>query len=97
MDTSDPDIVFDENGWCNHCTGWFKRAALYALPAEERVRRLNAVVEEMKRRGRGKEYDCVIGVSYETFSPVVSITKSVVPRPLLVSTPVNLSVTFCPA
>jgi hypothetical protein len=45
MDTSDPDIVFDDNGWCNHCTGWFKRAALYALPAEERVRRLNAVVE----------------------------------------------------
>jgi N-acetyl sugar amidotransferase len=73
MDTSDPEIVFDDNGWCNHCTGWFKRAALYALPAEERARRLEAVVEEMKRRGRGKEYDCVIGVSGGVDSSYVAI------------------------
>ena len=32
MDTTDPDIVFDANGWCNHCTGWFERSTFYALP-----------------------------------------------------------------
>jgi uncharacterized paraquat-inducible protein A len=23
MDTSDPNITFDENGYCNHCTDYF--------------------------------------------------------------------------
>ena len=28
MDTTDPHIQFDENGWCNHCTGWFQRVGI---------------------------------------------------------------------
>ena len=56
MDTSDPDIVFDAAGLCNHCTAWFARAELYVLPLAERTRRLALLVEEIKRRGHGKDY-----------------------------------------
>ena len=49
MDTTDPDIVFDANGFCNHCTAYLERQAIYNLPPDERARRLAAVVEEMQR------------------------------------------------
>ena len=57
MDTTDPDIVFDANGFCNHCTSYLGRQAVYNLPPEERARQLADVVEEMKRRGHGKDYE----------------------------------------
>jgi N-acetyl sugar amidotransferase len=63
MDTSDPDIAFDAAGNCQHCTGWFERAKIYSIPAAERMRRLNELVVAMKQAGRGREYDCLIGVS----------------------------------
>jgi N-acetyl sugar amidotransferase len=85
MDTTDPDIVFDANGWCNHCTGWFKRSTFYALPLQERTRRLGIVVDEIKRRGHGKNYDCIIGVSGGVDSSYVAIKcKELGLRPLAV-------------
>ncbi len=73
MDTTDPDIVFDAEGRCNHCTGWFERAKFYMLPLEERTRRLELLVDEIKRRGHGKDYDCIIGVSGGVDSSYVAI------------------------
>ena len=85
MDTTDPDIVFDENGWCNHCRGWFKRAEFYVLPVEERTRRLNDLVAQIKRRGKGKAYDCIIGVSGGVDSSYVAIkAKELGLRPLAI-------------
>lgn len=85
MDTTDPDIVFDEHGWCNHCSGWFKRSEFYSLPLEERTRRLGILVEEIKRRGHGEEYDCIIGVSGGVDSSFVAIkVKELGLRPLAV-------------
>ena len=40
MDTTDPDIEFDENGYCNHCTAYMGRQAVYNLPPAERARQL---------------------------------------------------------
>lgn len=76
MDTSDPDIVFDAAGLCNHCTAWFARAELYVLPLAERTRRLALLVEEIKRRGHGKDYDCIIGVSGGVDSSYVAVRAS---------------------
>ena len=73
MDTSDPDIVFDADGVCNHCTAWFARADLHRLPREERTGLLETRVEEIKRRGHGKDYDCIIGVSGGVDSSYVAI------------------------
>lgn len=85
MDTTDPNITFDANGWCNHCTGWFQRADFYRLSLEERTRRLGILVEEIKRRGHGKDYDCIIGVSGGVDSSFVAIkVKELGLRPLAI-------------
>jgi N-acetyl sugar amidotransferase len=85
MDTSDPDITFADNGWCNHCTGWFARSTFYALPLEVRMQKLQTLAEEIKRRGRGRDYDCIIGVSGGVDSSFVAIkVKELGLRPLAV-------------
>lgn len=76
MDTSDTAIVFDAAGLCNHCTAWFARAELGFLPLAERTRRLALLVEEIKRRGHGKDYDCIIGVSGGVDSSYVAVKAS---------------------
>lgn len=62
MDTSDPAISFDEQGVCNHCR--WARGALAALPhgaaAEEQLANL---IVDIKARGRGQSYDCIVGLS----------------------------------
>ena len=73
MDTSDPDIVFDAAGLCNHCTGWFARAELCVLPLAERERQLALLVDEIKRHGHGRDYDCIIGVSGGVDSSYVAV------------------------
>jgi N-acetyl sugar amidotransferase len=63
MDTTDENIVFDESGICNHCKLIMDRRDNYWLPDERGERKLNALLSEMKLRGQGKAYDCVLGVS----------------------------------
>lgn len=63
MDTSDCEISFDENGNCNHCNNYFNRIAGMAYQGEKSDREFDALIAEMKRKGRGSKYDCVIGVS----------------------------------
>ncbi len=65
MDTSDPEIVFDENGFCNHCT---KAIGLLNTPPvslnnEEKEKSLRVLVDKIKAKGKNKKYDCIIGVS----------------------------------
>lgn len=63
MDTSDPGIRFDSKGICNHCKTYSKVSAEHILPSEKRKARLEELVESIKERGRGREYDCLLGVS----------------------------------
>lgn len=63
MDTSDPEIVFDENGICNHCTSCIQAIREHVFSGVEANRKLHQLVEVMKRAGKGKPYDCLIGVS----------------------------------
>ncbi len=64
MDTSALDITFDEKGICKYCTEFLSRSShiLDKDPAQ-RKRELEAFVAEVKRAGRGKRYDCLVGVS----------------------------------
>jgi N-acetyl sugar amidotransferase len=62
MDTTNPDIRFDAEGVCNFCHA-YEEAAKTLLPAAAAESKLEAIVAEMKAAGRGKEYDCVLGVS----------------------------------
>ena len=63
MDTSDPEIAFDGNGVCNHCREYDRIAGRRLFTGEDRQRRLEALVARIKERGRGKEYDCIVGLS----------------------------------
>ncbi len=63
MDTTDPEIIFDEKGVCNHCSGFYERLSHRIYRGEESDRELVLLVKKMKRAGKGKKYDCVIGIS----------------------------------
>lgn len=85
MDTTDPDIIFDAEGVCNHCRRFEVMAAKRLVPLTERPARLAALIETVKREGRGKEYDCVIGVSGGVDSTYVAyLTRELGLRPLAV-------------
>jgi N-acetyl sugar amidotransferase len=65
MDTSDPDIRFDENGICNHCIKAERllKTEPFCLPLEIKQKRFLELASEIKLKAKGKKYDCVIGVS----------------------------------
>lgn len=85
MDTSDPEIVFDENGVCNHCYDYDRLVAQKVIPGEAGRAYLEHLVERMKRDGRGKPYDCLIGVSGGVDSTYVAyLVKKMGLRPLAV-------------
>lgn len=85
MDTSDPDIHFDENGVSNH---WFRhhdKEKKLLLPPAERQIALDQLVTKMRRHGKGKKYDCIIGVSGGVDSTYVAyLVKKLGLRPLAV-------------
>lgn len=63
MDTSDPEITFDVQGRCCHCTEYLEKRAGHKYSGTESDGRLDRMVESIRESGRGKPYDCVIGVS----------------------------------
>lgn len=63
MDTSDPDIVFDENGHCNHCTRYMVRVATEVRSGQASGTGLEQIIDKIRLEGRGRDYDCVTGVS----------------------------------
>lgn len=63
MDTSDEDIVFDENGVCMRCNEYKERILPKWNYGKGHEDELNAMIAEVKRKGAGKEYDCILGLS----------------------------------
>lgn len=62
MDTSDPWITFNTEGLCNHCQAYDAYVSAIGSP-EDRLRKLDQMVEQLKARGKGKDYDCIMGLS----------------------------------
>ncbi len=63
MDTTDLQIVFDEKVYCNHCTEFLNNRANHQYQGKENSAELDRIVEDMKRAGQGREYDCISGIS----------------------------------
>ncbi|MBI4929251.1 MAG: N-acetyl sugar amidotransferase [Bacteroidetes bacterium] len=63
MDTSDTEIVFDENGYCNHCKENYKNISSLPYKTENNNNLLPQLVDTIKQSGKNKEYDCVLGIS----------------------------------
>jgi N-acetyl sugar amidotransferase len=57
MDTTDPEIEFDEKGVCNHCTRHDYLAKYYDKSS------LPAAIEKIKEEGKEQKYDCLVGLS----------------------------------
>lgn len=63
MDTSDHDIFFTDDGVCNHCLVYEKREKTELFYDDAGQQKLWRLVEKIKADGKGKKYDCLIGVS----------------------------------
>ena len=63
MDTTAVETVFLDDGTCNFCTAAMTRVHRLRETVEERKKMWEQYVEEMKKNGKGRPYDCVIGVS----------------------------------
>ena len=63
MDTSDTKIKFDQNGFCDYCSGFYKRIKPIWNPGPVGQAELRPTIEKMKALGAGKDYDCIIGMS----------------------------------
>ncbi len=87
MDTTDPDIVFDANGVCHHCTEAIKRLnkEIFIAPGAKR-QKLEALVSDIKNYGTNKKYDCLIGLSGGVDSSYLAwvVVKRLGLRPLAV-------------
>jgi N-acetyl sugar amidotransferase len=62
MDTTDPDIVFSDDGACNHCEHYDRVAPRYALPPGSPLDRLQAKAERIRSARKG-DYDSILGIS----------------------------------
>lgn len=63
MDTSDEDIVFDSNGVCMRCNEYKERILPNWNYGKGHEEELAAMISEIKRKGKDKEYDCILGLS----------------------------------
>jgi N-acetyl sugar amidotransferase len=85
MDSTDPDIGFDAQGVCSHCHRYEQVTRQRLIPVAERPARLAELVADIQADGRGKPYDCIIGVSGGVDSTYVAwLVKDLGLRPLAV-------------
>jgi N-acetyl sugar amidotransferase len=62
MDTTDPDITFNEEGVCNHCLHY--DVQMNQLPKGKQAQKmLDDLISRIKKDGKSKNYDCIIGLS----------------------------------
>lgn len=62
MDTTAPHITFDEKAECNFCKLHDKLEAQYPLN-EKGQKTLSKILKTICKKGEGKKYDCIVGVS----------------------------------
>lgn len=63
MNDSDPDIRFDNRGVCNYCLDHDRVRPRRPYTEEDANARLERITSEIRASGKGKEYDCVLGIS----------------------------------
>ena len=78
-------IEFDENGECNYCKQIDLLCKEYGTGQPKGEKELIRIFDEIKRSGKGKKYDCAIGVSGGTDSSyMLYLAKKHGLRPLAV-------------
>ncbi len=63
MDTSESRIEFNENGVCDHAIDFYKNIEPYWDTGPEGRKKLEVLVEKIKRKGKNNQYDSILGLS----------------------------------
>ena len=63
MDTTDSKIVFDDKGVCDHCNTFYKDILPNWHTDDRGDRKLKDIINKIKKNGKGKDFDCLMGMS----------------------------------
>lgn len=63
MDTSDSRIIFDAEGECDHVTDFKRNIQPNWHTDEQGAAYIGSLVERIKRDGRSRDFDCILGLS----------------------------------
>lgn len=77
MDTSDSTLTFDYRGWCDYCRNFYSVLQPNWHPGERGIREITPLIEKIKREGKGREHDCIIGISGGLDSSYVAFVAKV--------------------
>lgn len=85
MDATDPNIVFDERGWCDYCNNFEETIRPNWHTDERGAVALNKMAESIRSSAKGRDFDCIIGLSGgldSSYAAYVAVEKMRL-RPLL--------------
>ena len=64
MDNSVGDVVLDSKNICNFCTEFLERNNSFIHQSkEDQKKKFHQLIHKIKKSGRNKDYDCVVGGS----------------------------------
>jgi len=63
MDESDPSIEFDQDGVCEYCNNFENTIRPSWQPNQNGINAIMPLIDKIKKDGRNKEHDCLIGIS----------------------------------
>lgn len=63
MDTTDPAITFDEKGICDQCRDFYSRVLPTWDTGPRGRMQLERTLHQIRLAGRGRDFDCIIGLS----------------------------------
>ncbi|MBT5268557.1 MAG: N-acetyl sugar amidotransferase [Candidatus Marinimicrobia bacterium] len=63
MDTTDSMITFDDKGICDHCNTYYTHTLPNWHTGQRGEVKLSDLVDKIKQAGKGKDFDCIIGMS----------------------------------
>lgn len=86
MDTTDPDIMFNEQGQCHHCESYLRDITNLPKFQSNNNELLKTMLDNIRSKGRGNPYDCIIGLSGGVDSTYVAylVKKEFGLRPLAI-------------
>ena len=86
MDSSDPQIVFDEKGQCDFCNNYYKTILPSWHTGEQGWKELVDIADRIKADTKGKKHNCIIGLSGGTDSSYLTyiVKEKLGLNPLLV-------------
>tara|TARA_B100002051_G_scaffold272160_1_gene308282 strand:- start:1406 stop:2545 length:1140 start_codon:yes stop_codon:yes gene_type:complete len=63
MDTTDSNIIFDDKGVCDHCNTYYNEILPNWHTDERGNLALKEIVKKIKKKGKGKDFNCLMGMS----------------------------------